>query len=173
MYLKYNDNELIYLIKEGIEEALKVLFKKYDILIKTMIKGIGICDDKKLDMFQEGRMVLYDCLRKYDSNHSVSFFSYFSISFKRKISKEISTDYYMKVISFNESIDKDYPKVDTGFLWVFRKYFDNDNLALMIYERNLIGDDSLRSLAIETGLSYSMLYRKRLDIIRSMKKFVD
>ena len=38
MYVNYNDYELIYLVKEGITPARKVLFDKYSILLKKMFK---------------------------------------------------------------------------------------------------------------------------------------
>ena len=40
MYINYNDYELIYLINDGSEKALKVLFEKYSIYIKKMIQSI-------------------------------------------------------------------------------------------------------------------------------------
>ncbi|MBR6071262.1 MAG: hypothetical protein IKP77_00335 [Acholeplasmatales bacterium] len=173
MYLNYNDNELLYLLREGSKEAFLVLYNKYDILIKKISKKACPYGDKKYDLIQEGRMILFECIRTYDSYYEISFYSYFNICFNRKLKKEFSGDYYKGFISFNEALNKKANELCIDYVHIFRYFLNDDPLSKLIFEKCIIGNVSIRKLSLDTGIAYSTLYRKRIDVIRSMKKYID
>ena len=73
----YNDYELLYLIKDGNEKAFNYFFQKYDCLIIKIAIDLYPQGDKQDDLVQEGRMILYDCIKNYDSSYGTPFFSFF------------------------------------------------------------------------------------------------
>lgn len=94
----YNDNELLYLIREGNEEALEIMFKKYEHLILTKIKKFKFNGLYKEDYLQEGRLMLHKAIRLYDTSSLKTFNKYFDlilthrfISISRKNEKEKNT----------------------------------------------------------------------------------
>lgn len=82
--LEYNDNELLYLIKEGTEEALEILFAKYSFYIKLKIKEMYIEKNDYDDFFQEGLIALRTAINKFNEMNANSFFTFFDVILKRK-----------------------------------------------------------------------------------------
>ncbi|MBQ8292437.1 MAG: sigma-70 family RNA polymerase sigma factor [Bacilli bacterium] len=76
---KINDNELLYLIQEGSEEALELMFQKYDPLIKTKMKRFKIEADIAEDCLQEGRLMLLKAIKLYDASSNKTFNKYFDL----------------------------------------------------------------------------------------------
>lgn len=172
MYSNYNDYELIYLINEGSLGAFKTLFKKYDHLILATISESYPYGDKLYDLAQEGRMILYNCVKRYKPEMGVTFYSYFYICFKRKLGKELEKEYYKGFIPFNENL---YSNLESDLnneiiVTYIKNYYRDDEIALMIIEEHLLGNESIQKLAIRYGINYYELYRKKASIIRSMKK---
>ena len=80
MIIKYNDNELLYLISEKDDVALEIMMTKYDPLIKSMLARYKIKSKNFEDFHQECLMVLYNCLNKYREDRKMSFNSYLEMS---------------------------------------------------------------------------------------------
>ena len=57
-YTNYNDYELLYLISEGSELALDLLYKKYYIYINKVVGKINVPKYTKEDLVQEGIKIL-------------------------------------------------------------------------------------------------------------------
>ena len=76
-YKSYNDNELIYLIRENDDDSLDILFKKYRPIIISLcnyyysrIKDRGADYN---DLVQEANISLYQAYLKYDDRIGVIF----------------------------------------------------------------------------------------------------
>lgn len=86
MDYQYNDYELIYMIKESSEEALKIIIDKYDPIIKSMafsyVKKYSIFNFDEEDLIQEGRIALCNAINKYDENKNVLFYSFLLLCVK-------------------------------------------------------------------------------------------
>ena len=172
MYFNYNDYELIYLINEGSLGAFKALFRKYDHLIMATIGESYPYGDKSKDLAQEGRMILFDCVRRFKPEMGVTFYSYFYICFKRKLGKELEKEYYKNYIPFNENLYSDLimDLKNVAIVSYIKSYYRNDEVAQLIIEENLLRGTSIHKIAIKYGINYHELYRKKTSIIRSMKK---
>ena len=62
----YNDYELIYLVNEGSERALNVLYQKYYIYIYKVAAKYIPRGDKKNDLIQEGLMLLNQSIKRFN-----------------------------------------------------------------------------------------------------------
>ena len=171
MYTNYNDYELIYLIKEGSQSALDMIFKKYEFLIYT--KALYLINDlsKLSDLIQECRMVLYDCIMKYSFDFDVTFYSYFLICLRRKIKRELECEYYENYFILRENQTPD--TLSSGItLDAYKRQFKNDKIAMIILEENILRDVNLHRIAIEYNLDYKHLIKKKREILEDFKKIL-
>ncbi|MCF7926341.1 MAG: sigma-70 family RNA polymerase sigma factor [Candidatus Izimaplasma sp.] len=76
-YYKHNDFEILYQIKEGNQDALKLMFEKYSPLISKKINRYNLKDHYE-DMMQEGRLTIYNAVYAFDSSYGRSFRNYLS-----------------------------------------------------------------------------------------------
>ena len=74
-----NDNELLYLIKNHDEEALELMFKKYENLILSKIRQYHFPISNKEDYLQEGRIVLLKAIDTYRTEFEKTFTKYFEL----------------------------------------------------------------------------------------------
>lgn len=112
MIIKYNDNELLYLISEKDDVALEIMMTKYDPLIKSMLARYKIKSKNFEDFHQECLMVLYNCLNKYREDRKMSFNSYLEMSLNyciQNILKKEKTYFYDVVLMETQDIDYAIP----------------------------------------------------------------
>lgn len=72
----YNDFEIISLVKQGNEEALELMIEKYRYLIAKKIGKFNLAHEFD-DCFQEGLLVLYKSVIRFEENFNKSFTRYF------------------------------------------------------------------------------------------------
>lgn len=107
--MKYNDNELLYLISETDEIAFEFIVKKYEPLIKSRLVNFKINVRSFEDYFQECLMTLNKCIMKYRDDKEISFNKYFDkmLQYRIKHILESEKDYYYNVINVDEiELDK-------------------------------------------------------------------
>lgn len=82
-YGGYNDYELLYLAKELNEEAIMIIYQKYDSLImkKAHIYQNSLNFD---DLCQEGKMVLNKAIQKFNEIYNKTFTKYFELLIERR-----------------------------------------------------------------------------------------
>ncbi len=176
MYINYNDYELLYLINEGNEKALDVLFNKYDHLIRMLAKEYVPYGNKSSDLAQEFRMILFKCIKCYHDYYRISFYSYFLISINRKAKRMMKNEYYSESLVLNEPnisfFDKSFKDetyiLKTLFKIIEDKYYDNVSLDL-IYEC-ILGNCSLMKYASDNNLDYQKLYYKYKKLCNEIKE---
>ena len=174
MYQNYNDYELLYLIKDSNPKALNMLFRKYDVLIKTVASEMYTHDSRLYDLIQEGRMLLYECIYKYDDTREISFFSYFLICLKRKFRRELTRDYYSNCCTLRDNMSYEESDLYSRItLSTYKREYKNDKLALLILEENIIREVSIYQLSIDYKISYYKLVNKKKEIIETLKKIID
>ncbi len=104
MIYKYNDYELLYLIYEKQDEALEIMFKKYESLIKARIRDFHIKSKSFDDFFQEGLIMLKIAIETYDIYERKTFNKYFDLILQRKIREILAREskyFYHVVIQDN------------------------------------------------------------------------
>lgn len=169
----YNDNELIYLIREGSEFALNYLFKKYDVLIYKIATKYYDNGDKFDDLLQEGRMILYSCINSYDFNRGASFYSFFSVCLKRRYMKLINDDDYYSSTVLCEDLGllPDSKHLDYTKLYSLSRKLKNTEFYDMFNEC-IIENLPLALYAKKNNISYSICYRKYCLMLKKLKNLL-
>jgi len=81
--INFNDNELIYLIKNNNEQANNLLIKKYENYIHSRIHELGL--ENHEDCFQEGLIVLFNAVNNFNEDYNKSFTKYFEVLLNNKL----------------------------------------------------------------------------------------
>lgn len=174
VYVSHNDYELLYLIEEGCERALDFLYQKYTFYIKKIAYEIYPYGDKRYDLIQEGLMVLFNCLKCFNKNLPVPFFSYFTISLKRRLYTLVGKDKYYKVMS---ALDYDIPdknhcnSLTLSYLLNPNNVCD-DEMDVLIYQDHIIDGINLTTLCEKNNISYNKAYKRKIAIIEDLKKIL-
>ena len=88
-YKKYNDNELIYMIRENDEESNDILLEKYKPIILSLCKkyyaGFNSVGYELEDFYQEALISFYNSIKKYDSSKDVLFYSFVTLCINRSL----------------------------------------------------------------------------------------
>lgn len=172
-YAGYNDYELIYLVNEGSEPALNVLYQKYAIYINKVAGKYVPRGDKRSDLIQDGLMLLNQSIKKYNPNLQASFYTYFSIVLKRGFSRILSGSYYFtKELSDNDLVLREADSFNKTFdVDILRKYLTKD-IDKKIYDECILGNLSIKGFANIYNLEYSLVYRRRKTILLRLKKIL-
>lgn len=120
-YKEYNDNELLYYIKENTEEAYDIIFKKYEPLIITYAKKLyPYCKNNGLeisDLIQEGRMGLNKAINHYEESKENLFYTFARKCIERKMISLIVSSSRQKHKILNESLSLEFTDEEgTGYL---------------------------------------------------------
>lgn len=169
-FVNYNDFELIYLVKEGSEQALNILYQKYSIYITKLASQYYPYGDKRLDLIQEGLMSLDLCIKSFNPKFTISFFSYFTIIIKRNFSKLLKSNYYKKLYTLNEGIMT--KEADTNPLFHRISKLWSEELDVLIYHECFIGGMNIRRLAIKFNIPYHRVYHRKMEMLKEIKKLL-
>ncbi len=166
-----NDNELLYLIQEGNEEALEIMFQKYDPLIKNKIKKFKIAVDIIEDALQEGRLMLHKAIKLYDASMDKTFNKYFDliltnrlISITRENKKNDKITYVLEEIEDNnirvvEELDNfDFSKLKLSDM--------EKEIYKMRFLRNLKVSDICQILNVSEKTVYNSIQRIKRKLER-------
>ena len=171
-YNKINDNELIYLIEEGNEEALEIMFAKYEPLIRSKISKFKFDKENLDDYLQECRLMLHKAIKLYNPNSPKTFNKYFDL---------ILTNHFLTIIRDNKTTVKvDYLDADeiedkqnrTNELL---EEIDFSNLKLSAFEKEIYKLRFLRNLKISDICQMLGVEEKRVynSIQRIKRKLMD
>lgn len=186
MYLSYNDNELIYLYKDGNEKALDILLTKYSHFIVYYIESNYPYSNKKNDLIQEGRMVLFDCINKYKEDYDVKFYSYFRISLARKFYRLLADNYYDNNLYLREgyineiyhenmiSLDHFVEENKSDLIIIIEMQLKKilDKLELDIFRECILYNLPVKKYAKIHNLKYSNIYNKYKKICEIVKTII-
>lgn len=172
-YAGYNDYELIYLVNEGSERALNVLYQKYNIYIYKVASKYIPRGDKRNDLVQEGLMLLNQSIKKFNSKFDVNFYTYFSIVLRRGLSRVLKNGYYYpNDICNNELVFYEPALMDNSFnVNMFKKYI-TDEIDINIYDECILGNLNVKAFSEIYNLNYSEVYRRRKAILLRLKNIL-
>lgn len=145
--------ELIRQVREGSEEAFECIFKKYmPIVLRQRSKSYLRFYDLD-DWLQEGRIVCYQSIHRFDAHKNVTFGLFFKINFERWVISAIryqeaqkrkinhmteSLDYYIELKGEGFNNVQEDPRAKTSLEYVFvRETLESFSTCLSDLERNI------------------------------------
>ena len=178
-YQRYNDYEIINLIREGNDEALKLMFDKYSRLISKKIYKFNLYFDYD-DMHQEGLMILYKSIKVFDEAYAKSFTRYFEQNLERKFStiltKKIRRNEIFKnnenfIYETNNNVNQNSVYYDLLKKEIAKVLTYNEHLVYTLRELN---NYSITYIKENHGLSekviYNCLHRAKVKIKKHFAK---
>ncbi|MDD2259005.1 MAG: hypothetical protein WC278_01955 [Bacilli bacterium] len=164
----YNDNELLYLIREKHDDALDIMFLKYSPLIKTRISKFRIQKDYE-DFYQEGLIALNIAISRYIDLYDKTFNKYFDLILQRKfiqILKKETNNFY-NVVYFDELnfIHEEKEKYTSNKTYQIGMLSDFEKHIFKFYsEYNLKAGEIANKLNIDVRRVYNALNRIKKKI---------
>ena len=149
--------------------ALDIMFKKYETLIYKLAAQIYPYGDKMQDLVQEGRIILNSCIEHYDPELRASFYTYFTVSLKRRLFKLRGDDYYtLRALSEEESLM--YLSPPNSLRPCIPESFFDTRLEMDIYNECILGNSTIALFADRAGMKYSRVYKVYVKIISRLKR---
>lgn len=182
-YRDMNDNELLYYVSEGIEEAYDVLFKKYDSLINNAAakmlkhcKGTGI---EFSDLIQEGMVGLSNAVNNFDENKEASFYTYAKMCIERNIISYVICQRRSKHRFLNESVSYENNDENYKYEAVMTDNTFNPEEQVILKEQTKLLYDKVSKRLTETEIEVFELkqsgfnYKEIARILNKSDKSVD
>lgn len=177
MYIGYNDNELIYLIKyDNNDRARKLLYGKYSHYIRKLYHEMNF--ERKIlyiDFQQECLIILEKAIAFFDERQSVSFFSFFSVCVKRriyKLSKEKKVYLQEEKADYNQC-DKlqDYSFCEIKKVLMI-EFKNADPIEWLLIEKCMLEGYKIKSICSDYGLNYEKTYYIYKKLRRKVEKIL-
>ena len=166
MYLGWNDYELIYLIKEGNELALNLMYHKYSNFIRIKARELGFRGFDLDDCIQEGLLLLTKAIKTFNNDYNKSFWSYFNLILKRHLWR-----YQKKWQKQEYALIDDNIKDNNTFKETILEYSSlfKDEMLSYIYEEIFYYNTPIREISRKLGVKSSKIYlelKKIKEILR-------
>ncbi|MBP3504627.1 MAG: hypothetical protein J6K18_05820 [Bacilli bacterium] len=171
-FSKYNDYELLYLIKANVEEAREILFWKYSFLIKSRINRLGVPRFYWDDYYQEGCLMLHRAIKIYDENSRMSFTKFFELLLKRRIITLLRKDLKEFQVEKMEDFDE-YPSyiIEQDTYSLLESCESNlSEIEKIAYERLMMNNEKVENVSKELGLNSKSLSNAKQRALRKIKK---
>lgn len=145
-YKEYNDYEILNYIADADQDAIELMYKKYEPLIysiaKKLMKNNRSTGFELNDLIQEGMLGLQDAIDSFNENQDATFYTYAKTCIERKILSFIKSANRMKKKILNEAVSLDF--TDEGGVNKNIEYlFKNESVNP---ENILIDDESQKEL---------------------------
>lgn len=92
------------MLKNGDQEALEKLFRRYKELVNMKVSRYFIIGAEKEDIVQEGLIGLYKAIKNFDDDKQTSFKSFANLCIERQLITAIKTSNRQKHIPLNSSV---------------------------------------------------------------------
>lgn len=136
------DEQLVSTAREGNDEALEFLIKKYKPLVRIKVKSYFLVGADQEDIIQEGMIGLFKATRDFDSEQA-SFKVFAEVCIARQIITAIKTATRQKHIPLNSYISLDKPIGDddqASTLLDILEYGENGDPATFLINRERLAD---------------------------------
>lgn len=174
-FSKYNDYELLYLVRCNVEEAREILFWKYSFLIKSRINRLGVPRLYWDDYYQEGCLMLHKAIKIYDENSKMSFTKFFELLLKRRIITLLRKDLKESEIEKFEDFDE-YPNLieENNVTYLFETVENSlSEMEKIAYERLIMCNEKVENVAKELGINPKSLSNAKQRTLKKIKKEIN
>ncbi|MDE6655741.1 MAG: hypothetical protein K2J85_01985, partial [Anaeroplasmataceae bacterium] len=177
MYFQANDNELIYLIKDGNANAQRILYSKYEHLIWKIFQKNGKTKGLVYEDFkQECLMCLEQAIYSYQESFKCSFYSYFLVLVSRNTSKLLRKNGLL--LKENETIYSPLdcfqspPMYSKLIHLVNQKYKFSDDLEKDLFYECILKNVKVVEVARKYNMDYRSVYTKYQKIKQKVEKLL-
>ena len=177
-FIKHNDYEIIFLIREGNDEALTLMFEKYTPLIYKKISKFNLGYEAE-DMYQEGLMILHKSIKKFEEKFDKSFTRYFEQNLERKFISIVTMKYRREnIFKGNQHYIFESHKANVSNSVYYELMLDeiskvltkNENLVYTLGELNNYSIAFIKSkYGINEKTIYNSLHRAKVKIAKHFK----
>lgn len=174
-FYKYNDYELLYLVRTNVEEAREILFWKYSFLIKSRINRLGVPRIYWDDYYQEGCLMLHKAIKIYDENSKKSFTKFFELLLNRRILTLLRKDLKEYEIEKFEDFDE-YPNLieENNVSYLFESVLSElSEIEKIAYERLIMCNEKVEKVAKELGINPKSLSNAKQRTLKKIKKEIN
>lgn len=176
MYFPAEDNELLYLIKDGNAQAYRMLYKKYEHWIGKIYKGYSQGLSMMFyDFKQECLICLETALQTYKDSYHCSFYTFYTVIVKRNIYRL----YRKNNLMFQEKrnvygIEELYTAPGKSMLiQILRKELQfDDSIEEELFEQCILYDKKIIEIAQKYNLKYCVAYAKYKKIKEKSEKIL-
>lgn len=167
--LTYNDNELLYLVKENSEEALEILTEKYRYCIWCKMRDMNIEMASREDFLQEGLILLHKAIWLFVEEKNVTFYSYFHLLLTRKFIDLLRKQKKEKRVVPLEMLEEYV--IDTN---PHQEYVEESNIPLskfeqIVFQMRFLEEKKPKEIASDLMLPIRKIYDAIDRIRRKMK----
>ena len=113
-YSKLSDEQLVFQIKQGDENALSYLLEKYKNLVNVKVGKYYIIGAEREDITQEGMIGLYKAIKNYNPEKQNSFKSFANICIERQLITAIKTSNRQKHMPLNSYLSLNIAAYDNN-----------------------------------------------------------
>lgn len=169
----HNDFEVLYQIREGNEEALQLMFEKYNSLISKKIYKFNLAYEYE-DIHQEGLMMLYKSILTYNEKYAKTFTRYFEMNFERKLMTIVTKKRRRsEIFSSNELYIYEHNHNASGnsvYFELYKKEIEKvlTNEEYLVYTLRELKNYSIDYISKQTSLKtkqiYNIMHRSRSKI---------
>ena len=131
------------------------------------------------DLIGEGALGLMRSISTYKKELGASKVTYYSKGIKnfisnyvRQLNKEVSTKVYIDNISEKHLIQDEEVEENVDYCEIYEKYKPREYVDRLIYERVLTGFSSTTELAEELGVSFGMIQKKKVRLIKRLRELM-
>lgn len=103
-YSVYTDEELICRLRDGEEDIMDYIMKKYKNLVRKNAQNMYILGAEEQDLIQEGMIGLFNAIKDYDSGRDASFFTFADLCISRRMYNAIKASQREKHIPLNNYV---------------------------------------------------------------------
>jgi len=170
---QYNDSELLYLIDEGNDLALTILYEKYKGLIHKRLNSFKIKDKNYEDFMQEGLMAMHVAINTYRPYSRKTFHKYYDLLLQRRIMNILRKEHYyffQVVISddLSEQLHEDFCPYHPVEEFAFKPLEEAVYDLLMKYHYR--PTEIAKQLQLPIKKTYNVIYAVRKKIDKYNKK---
>lgn len=177
-FRSYNDYEIIDLVKQGNEEALQLMIDKYRYLIAKKITKFNLTEDFD-DYFQEGLLVLYRSILRYDDSRIKTFTRYFEMNYEHHLISAIRS----KTRKMKFTIEKLPMLYGDSISECKSEYYSEDEIKAVlhvlstlekrIFQRRFIENYDVKTIAEIEALDIKTVYNAVERIRKKIKLHLD
>ncbi len=140
MEYKLNDNELIYMIKENDDYAIKRLFEKYKPLVTSVANSFYVFGRRLgiefVDLMQEGYIGLYNAYSSFNEYCDVKFYTYALSCIRNHLNTYCRNMNVKKHYYLNNSISID--DYDSSLINYYDNFYYYDEEKVFVNIKNLL-----------------------------------